>query len=132
MIDGRPQLRRMIRAIERGRPVPDDVATWFVDGIAAFEAGNDDLAGVLAIKSTRALRQARNEHLREAGRLIGTDVHATRRATLIRRTARKLEAFLEEPEQIEPFIRRRWEREVFRALQCAELPSHNTIRKMMP
>lgn len=112
--------------------MPPDVATWFVDGIKAFEAGNDDLAGVLAIKSTRALRQARNEHLREAGRLIGTDMDATVRATMIRRTARTLEAFLEEPGEIEPIIKRRWEREVFHALQHAELPSYNTIRKMMP
>jgi hypothetical protein len=132
MIDGRPQLRRMIRAIERGRPVPDDVVAWFVSGVQAFEAGNDDLAGVLAIRSTRPLRQARNEHLREAGRLIGGDVKATVRATMIRRTASKLEAFLEEPDDIEPFIRHRWEREVFRAIQCADLPKHSTIRQLMP
>ena len=131
-MNGRPQLRRMIRALERGRPVPDDVAAWFVSGIKAFEAGNDDLAGVLAIKSTRSLRQARNSHLREAGRLIGTNVDATARATMIRRMAKTLEAFLEEPDGIEPYIRRRWEGEVFRALQHADLPSYNTIRKLMP
>lgn len=64
--------------------------------------------------------------------MIGTEIKATRRTTMIRRTAKKLEAFLEEPESIEPFIRRRWEREVFLAIQHAELPAHNTVRKLMP
>lgn len=132
MMNGLPQLRRMLRALERGRPVPADVAAWFVDGIKTFEAGDDDLGKILAIKPTRALRLARNEHLREAGRLIGTHIYATRRATMIRRTAGALREFLESPEEVDAYISQPWEREVFRAIQCADLPSLSTIRQLMP
>ncbi len=131
-VSGQPMLKRMAHALEQGQPVPPDVATWFLASIRAFEDSQEDLAELLSIKPTRALRRARNEHLREAGRLIGETVPATVRATMIRRAAAKLSDFLGEPQMIEPYIANSWELHVFRAIQCADLPSHSTIRQLMP
>jgi len=128
---GRANLRRLTRALKHGRAVPSDCARWFVQAVDRFQAGEDDLIAALALTASAA-KQARNAHLVEAGRMIGEDVPATERATMIRRTGAQLENFIEAPDEIEPHLARRWELEVFRALQNAPLPSQSAIRQLMP
>lgn len=108
-----------------------DCAEWFVQAVERYQAGDDDLIAALAITASAA-KNSRNAHLVEAGRLIGEDVPATERATMIRRAAKMLENFIEAPEEIEPHLAKRWELEVFRAVQNAPLPSQSAVRQLMP
>lgn len=129
---GRPQLRRLLSALETGRAAPQDVAAWFTAAVAEFEARGGDLADTLEIRVTRQHRQRRNQHLRAAGQMLGDGIPATSRATRIRRVAEMLEAYIEDPEYVIKHYEGRWELEVFLAIQAAPLPSQSTIRQMMP
>ena len=130
-MSGRPQLKRMLQAMERGRPIPQDVATWFTTAVAEFEANGNDLAETLDIRVTRQHRQARNAHLRAAGRMLGDGIPATQRATRIRRAAEMLQAFIEDPALVEERYAGRWEFSVFQAILCAPLPSQSTLRQLL-
>lgn len=127
-MNGRAQLRRLSRALEHGRPVPNDVAQWLARGFEQFEDGVD-LAAALRLKTTAELRAARDHHLREAARLMPSTWKATRRALEARRAGR-LVADIESPDDGLQYLRE-WEREIWQAQNSAPLPGRRQLRRLL-
>lgn len=130
-MNGQANLARLAVAVRRGRPLPGDVAEWLLAGLEEFDR-TGDLAGALRLHSTRAARQARNDHLREAGRILGTATPATIRARRILRTGRTLAAFIDEPESVDRVVGNGWQRQVWLAMLHADLPGFSRVRQLMP
>ena len=128
---GRAHLDRFLEALHRDEEIPKDIRQWLLAGIEEFEC-TGDLAGALRLKACRAARQSRNEHLREAGRMLGTDTPATVRARRIIRAASTLSAYADEPEAVSRVVGNGWQKQVWLAMLNAPLPGYSTIRQMMP
>ena len=130
-MNGRAQLDRFREALHGDGCIPSDLRRWMLDGIEEFER-TGDLAGALRLHSSQVAKQARNAHLREAGRMLGTDSPATVRARRIIRSASTLSAYFDQPEAVERVVGNGWQREVWLAMLNAPLPGYSAIRQIMP
>lgn len=130
-MNGRAQLDRFLEALHRDEEIPKDIRRWLVDGIEEFER-TGDLAGALRLHRCRAAKRARNAHLREAGRMLGTDTPATVRARRIIRAASTLCAYADQPEAVARVVGDGWQKQIWLAMLNAPMPGYSTIRQMMP
>ena len=130
-MNGQANIQRLKRAVQSRCPIPEDICSWLIAGLEEFER-TGDLAGALRLHSSRAAKQARNVHLREAGRMLGTDSPATVRAKRITRAGRTLSAYFDEPEAVDRVVGNGWQREVWLAMLNAPLPGYSAIRQIMP
>lgn len=125
---GRANLQRLTRALERGRPIPPEVAQWLAEGFERFEDGAD-LAAALRLKTTAQLRAARDRHLQEAAKKMPTTWKNRRRALEALRAAR-LVADVESEDDGLQYLRA-WEVEVWHAQQAAPLPGRRQLRRLL-
>ena len=128
---GRAHLDRFLEALHRGDEIPKDIRQWLLAGIEEFEC-TGDLAGALRLRRCRAAKQARNAHLREAGRMLGTDTPATVRARRIIRAASTLSAYADEPEAVARVVGDGWQKQIWLAMLAAPLPGYSAIRQILP
>jgi len=125
---GRAHLRRLTRALERGRPIPADVAQWLAEGFEQFEQGTD-LAAALRLKTTAELKATRNHHLHEAAKAMPATWKNRRRALEALRAA-CLVADVESESDGLQFLRE-WERQIWHAQQAAPLPGRRQLRRLL-
>ena len=124
-MNGRPMLRRLRRALEARRPMPEDVRAFAVEALDRFEAGTP-LDRALRVRAGPAVREARNAHLRRAFAAMPAHLSTSDCARRILRAARNLELMTADPDADE--IIDGWQREVLRALRLADLPGFRQLR----
>ena len=124
-MNGRPQLRRLRRALEARRPIPADVRDFVIDGLAGFEAGQK-LDRALRVRAGPAVREARNAHLRRAFAAMPPHLSVSDCARRIIRASRNLEPMTTDPESEE--LIDGWQGEVLQALRLADLPGFRQLR----
>ena len=124
----RANLQRLTRALERGRPIPPEVAQWLTEGFEAFEQGTD-LAAALRLRTTAQLKATRNQHLHEAAKAMPTTWKNRRRALEALRAAR-LVADVETEDDGLQYLRK-WEVSIWRAQQAAPLPGRRQLRRLL-
>lgn len=127
-MNARANLQRLTRALERGRPIPADVAQWLAQGFERYEDG-EDLAAALRLKTTAQLRAARDHHLHEAAKKMPTTWKNRRRALEALRAARLVADVESESDGLQYL--REWEREIWHAQQAAPLPGRRQLRRLL-
>ena len=118
------QLRRLAVALEAGKPLPEDVRAWWLDGVEAFieSGGRQPLDIILGLRGrgvrsweTWAAIQDRNAALVAAADHAGDTLPEEVRR--FRRRWPRLAHFSEPPATLKPV-----ERELFKAFQAHEVP----------
>lgn len=126
-MNGRPQLRRLRRALEARRQIPDDVRQFAIEALERFEAGTP-IDRAMRVRAGPAAREARNEHLRRAFAAMPTHLSVSDCASRILASVKNLEAFIDDPEAGVHI--RGWHWHILRALQVADLPGERMLRKV--
>lgn len=128
-MNGRAHLSRLTRALERGRPVPPDVAQWLAEGFERFEDGAD-LAAALRLRTTAQLRAERDRHLRQAAELMPPHWTSARHRALEALRAASLVSDVEDEADGLQYLHA-WEAEIWRAQQAAPLPGRRQLRRLL-
>ena len=126
-MNGRPQLRRLRRALEARRPIPDDVRRFAIEALEDFEAGAP-IDRALRVRAGPAVREARNYHLRLAFAEAPDHLSVSDCASRILASVKNLESFIEDPEAGVHI--RGWHWHILQALRVADLPGERMLRKV--
>ena len=126
-MNGRPQLRRLRRALEARRPFPPDVRLFAIEALERFEAGAP-IDRAMRVRAGPAAREARNHHLRKAFAAMPEHLSVSDCARRIIRASRNLEAMTADPDADE-FIDG-WQFQLLQALRLADLPGERQLREV--
>lgn len=126
-MNGRPLIRRAVRAMQRGQPVPVDVARWLVPVLeSAVERSGERFEVVAGLRLSDEVRQLQREHLAAAAALLPAHLKISDCICHVRRAAEGLEPLLL-ADDAEERIHRRWRVEVLHAIRLADLPGYTTL-----
>ena len=126
-MNGRPQLRRLRRALEARRPIPPDVRQFAIEALDAFEAGTP-LDRAMRVRAGPAVREARNAHLRRAFAEAPENLSVSDCALRMLDSVKNLELFISDPEAGDHVTGWHWH--ILQALRVADLPGERMLRKV--
>lgn len=129
-MNGRPNIRRLARVLERRAAVPDDLRRWFIGAHHAMETGTKP-ERALGLVASQDDRHRRNEHLCRAVEQMPAEWKLGQCIYLMLSTAPRLARLCTVGEDADDHLTKPWQRELLQALRLAPIPRETRLREIL-